>query len=186
MVKAVLPSSAAGITSGPACFATGRSSTAGVNSITAYPGGSSSGQSGEAGAVGRQADARERVPKKGVTEQPQPVPKKREIVACFKHLISNIRRGCQLMNIARSTFYYKGKTRSSYQVKAEADLRDRIEAICLEFPRYGYRQVTHQLKRERWQVNHKKVLRLMRESDVLCRVKRRWVKTTDSKHRFAA
>ncbi len=88
------------------------------------------------------------------------------------------------MNIARSTFYYKGKTRSSYQVKAEADLRDRIEAICLEFPRYGYRRVTHQLKRERWQVNHKKVLRLMRESDLLCRVKRRGVKTTDSKHRF--
>ena len=34
-------------------------------------------------------------------------------------------------------------------------------------------------------VNHKKVLRIMRESDLLCRVKRRWVKTTDSHHRFA-
>ncbi len=71
------------------------------------------------------------------------------------------------MNIARSTFYYKGKTRSSYQVKAEADLRDRIEAICLEFPRYGYRRVTHELRHKDCHMNHKKVL-----------------KTTDSGHRF--
>ena len=69
-------------------------------------------------------------------------------------------------------------------MQAEADLTDRIEAICLEFPRYGYRRVTHQLKLESWEVNHKKVLRLMRASDLLCRVKRKWVKTTDSKHRF--
>ena len=61
---------------------------------------------------------------------------------------------------------------------------DRIEAICLEFPRYGYRRVTYQLKHGGWLVNHKKVLRLMRESDLLCRVKRKWVKTTDSNHRF--
>jgi len=69
-------------------------------------------------------------------------------------------------------------------MKVEADLLDRIEAICLEFPRYGYRRVTHQLKYEGWWVNHKKVLRLMRESDLLCHVKRKWVKTTNSNHRF--
>ena len=88
------------------------------------------------------------------------------------------------MNIARSTFYHKPKAKSPDQMKAEADLKDRIEAICLEFPRYGYRRVTKQLKRERWTVNHKRVLRLMRESDLLCRVKRKGVRTTDSKHRF--
>jgi len=88
------------------------------------------------------------------------------------------------MNIARSTFYYRGKAKSPEQMKVEADLLDRIEAICLEFPRYGYRRVTHQLKHEEWRVNHKKVLRLMRESDLLCRVKRKWVKTTNSNHRF--
>jgi putative transposase len=86
------------------------------------------------------------------------------------------------MNIARSTFYHKRKDKSPDQMETEADLRDRIEAICLEFPRYGYRRVTMQLKRERWAVNHKRVLRLMRESDLLCRVKRKYVKTTDSKH----
>jgi len=63
------------------------------------------------------------------------------------------------MRLARSSFYYKPKSNSSEQMKAAADLRDRIEAICLEFPRYGYRRVTHQLKQEGRQVNHKRVLR---------------------------
>jgi len=88
------------------------------------------------------------------------------------------------MNIARSTFYYRRKGKSPDQMKTEADLRDHIEAICLEFPRYGYRRVTGQLKREGWQVNHKRVLRLMRESDLLCQIKRKWVSTTDSNHHF--
>jgi len=88
------------------------------------------------------------------------------------------------MSIARSSFYYKPRAKSPDQMEAEADLVDRIEAICLEFPRYGYRRVTKQLQREGWTINHKKVLRLMRESDLLCRVKRRWARTTDSNHRF--
>ena len=88
------------------------------------------------------------------------------------------------MNLARSTFYYKPRTICSEKMGREVDLMMRIEAICLEFPGYGYRRVTMQLKRERWLVNHKKVLRLMRANDLLCRVKRRRVRTTDSKHRF--
>jgi len=88
------------------------------------------------------------------------------------------------MKLARSSFYYKPRVGSPDRKKLETDLRDGIEAICLGFPRYGYRRVTYQLKREGKQVNHKKVLRLMRESDLLCRVKRRMVKTTDSRHRF--
>lgn len=86
-----------------------------------------------------------------------------------------------MMNIARSTFYYRRKAPSP---ETGADLTDRIEAICLEFPGYGYRRVTKQLQHDGKVINHKKVLRLMRESDLLCRVRRKWVKTTDSKHPF--
>ena len=88
------------------------------------------------------------------------------------------------MKLARSTFYHKPRNRSPEEMEKEADIRDKIEAICLEFPRYGYRRVTEQLKRLSLRVNHKKVLRLMKESDLLCQVKRKRVKTTDSKHRF--
>lgn len=86
------------------------------------------------------------------------------------------------MNIARSTFYRKAGNPD--RLRREAGLVDRIETICLEFPRYGYRRVTAQLERDGWPINHKKVLRLMRESDLLCRVKRRWTNTTDSRHGF--
>jgi transposase InsO family protein len=88
------------------------------------------------------------------------------------------------MKLVRSSFYYRPRDKDAGK-KADADLRDQIEAICLGFPRYGYRRVTAALKREGKRINHKKVLRLMRESDLLCRVKRRRVKTTDSRHRFA-
>ncbi len=88
------------------------------------------------------------------------------------------------MKFPTSSFYYRRRAESAAEKRNEADLLDRIEAICLEFPRYGYRRVTAQLKREKLTVNHKKVLRLMRESDLLCRVKHRWVKTTDSNHGF--
>jgi putative transposase len=84
------------------------------------------------------------------------------------------------MNIARSTFYYRRTTPS---VK-DTDITDRIEAICLEFPGYGYRRVTKQLQHEELVINHKRVLRLMRESDLLCRARRKRVTTTDSKHHF--
>jgi len=85
------------------------------------------------------------------------------------------------MNIARSTFYYRRKTASPEKY---AGIIGRIEAICLEFPGYGYRRVTKQLQHEELVINHKKVLRLMRESDLLCRARRKKAKTTNSKHSF--
>jgi len=85
------------------------------------------------------------------------------------------------MNIARSTFYYRCKVTSHV---TDTDVTARIEAICLEFPGYGYRRVTKQLQHEGQVINHKKVLRLMRESDLLCRVRRKRVMTTNSRHHF--
>ena len=75
-----------------------------------------------------------------------------------------------MMNIARSTFYYRCKVTSHV---TDTDVTDHIEAICLEFPGYGYRRVTKQLQHEGQVINHKKVLCLMRESDLLCRVRRK-------------
>jgi putative transposase len=64
-------------------------------------------------------------------------------------------------------------------------LRDAIERIVLDFPGYGYRRVTHALRRGgRGPINHKRVLRVMREESLLCRLKRRFVVTTDSAHGY--
>ncbi len=83
-----------------------------------------------------------------------------------------------MIELARSSYYY----RAMVPRQQDADLRDRLEALALEFPRYGYRRMTAQLKREGFRINHKRVLRVMRESDLLCKVRRRHVLTTDSQH----
>ena len=87
------------------------------------------------------------------------------------------------MELSASSFYHK-PTDKSEKAQQDADLRDRIEAICLEFPRYGYRRVTAALRQQNLWVNHKKVLRIMQDSGLLCRVKHKWVKTTNAKHQF--
>lgn len=94
-----------------------------------------------------------------------------------------IERLCSLMGVSRSWYY----ERPSVQQKAhkDVDLRDAIERIVLEFPGYGYRRVTAALRREGWAVNHKRVLRVMRQQSLLCQLKRRFVvTTTESAHAF--
>jgi len=88
------------------------------------------------------------------------------------------------MDLARSSYYYQPRSPSAEQLQGDADLRDRLEEIALRFPRYGYRRMTAQLKREGFLVNHKRVLRVMRESDLLVKSKRKWLCTTDSRHGF--
>jgi transposase InsO family protein len=89
-----------------------------------------------------------------------------------------------VIGLSRSTHYYRSKQPWAEANKEAADLRDRIEQIVVEHPRYGYRRVTWQLKRERGAVNHKRVARIMREESLQCQVKRRWVKTTESNHGY--
>lgn len=89
-----------------------------------------------------------------------------------------------MLNLSLSSYYYRPKEQALSVTKEENDLQDHIEQIALEFPRYGYRRITHQLKREGITVNHKRVLRVMRESSLLVVAKRKWVKTTDSNHRY--
>jgi len=82
------------------------------------------------------------------------------------------------MKLARSTYYY----RSRREAAEKKVLRHRIEALCAEFPRDGYRRITHQLRAEGMVVNHKAVARLMRESGLQVRPLRKFVRTTDSDH----
>jgi putative transposase len=66
--------------------------------------------------------------------------------------------------------------------KAELNLRDAMQRIALEFPSYGWRRMTAELQRRGWAVNHKRVYRLMREDNLLCLRKRKFILTTDSNH----
>lgn len=94
-----------------------------------------------------------------------------------------VRRLCTLLGLSRSWWYERAQPRTP-DGEAVA-LRDAIERIVLDFPGYGYRRVTHALRRDGWAVNAKRVLRVMREETLLCQLPRRFVVTTDSRHGFA-
>lgn len=66
----------------------------------------------------------------------------------------------------------------------EMELRDAIQKIALEMPAYGYRRVSAELRRRGWVVNHKRVLRVLREDNLLCLRRRKFVVTTDSNHKL--
>jgi transposase InsO family protein len=92
----------------------------------------------------------------------------------------SIRTLCTAAGAGRTWWY----THPSTAMIAERDtaLRDAIERIVLEFPGYGYRRVTKTLQREGWEINHKRVLRVMRDEALLCQLERRFARTTDSAH----
>lgn len=70
----------------------------------------------------------------------------------------DVKRKCELLNVARSTIYYKPKDIENDDVKIMNELRE----IYQEQPVYGYRKVTVELRKKGFVVNHKRTLRLMK------------------------
>jgi len=87
---------------------------------------------------------------------------------------------CRALALPRSTYYRRRKTAAEVEVA----LRDLIQQVALEWPSYGYRRITAELRRRGVAANRKCVLRLMREDNLLCLRKRRFVHTTNSDHRL--
>lgn len=85
---------------------------------------------------------------------------------------------CQVVSYPRSSYYYRPQQRD------ERDLKTAIIELAGQWPTYGYRRMTAQLGREGWQVNHKRVQRLMRELGIQGPQKRKGPRTTNSKHSF--
>lgn len=81
------------------------------------------------------------------------------------------------MGIPRSTYYYKTK-----QGPQNLYLADRINDIATEFPSYGYRRITAALKRDGISVNHKRVLRIMKQENILVKARKSFKTTTNSYH----
>lgn len=90
------------------------------------------------------------------------------------------RRSCAALAIPRST-YYEWKRRSA-PTDTNQELKQSIHHIALEFPGYGYRRITAALHRQNNKVNHKRVLRIMREEHILCKRKSFKPHTTNSNH----
>jgi putative transposase len=92
-----------------------------------------------------------------------------------------IGRMVELGRVSRSSFYRFDPERKT-GADREMELRDAIQRIALEWPCYGRPRVTQELRRQGWTVNPKRVYRLMREDNLLCVRRRKFVVTTDSNH----
>ena len=100
------------------------------------------------------------------------------------HDEANVVRLCQLGGVSRAGYYRHFE--ASAPARADTDLRDSIQRLSLKHRHYGYRRIAAQLRREGQIVNAKRVLRLMREDNLLClRAKPFVPRTTDSHHGFA-
>ena len=92
-----------------------------------------------------------------------------------------IERMTELARVSRASFYRFDENAKPVN-DPDMDLRDAIQRIALEWPAYGRRRITHELRRRGWTANAKRVHRLMREDNLLCVRKRKFVVTTDSNH----
>jgi len=93
-----------------------------------------------------------------------------------------IRRMLKLGRASRSSFYRFDPERKPSDADGDMELRDAIQRIALEWPCYGRPRITRELRRQGWTVNPKRVYRLMREDNLLCVRRRKFVVTTDSNH----
>ena len=88
---------------------------------------------------------------------------------------------CDVIGYSRSRYYYQPRTEKESKEKV---LEKAIADVAGRYPTYGYRRITKQLQREGWNVNHKRVSRLMRELGLLAKRKIRRKRTTNSVHGY--
>jgi putative transposase len=84
---------------------------------------------------------------------------------------------CELAGVSRKGFYRfdpDGKPTAR-----DMDLQAAIQRIALEMPSYGRPRITAELRRRGWVVNAKRVHRIMREDNLLCLRRRKFLVTTD-------
>jgi transposase InsO family protein len=95
----------------------------------------------------------------------------------------SIERMCQLAGVSRAGFYRSLQERAP--VEEDMEVRSVIQQIAVEHRRrYGYRRISAELRRRGMLVNHKRVLRILREDNLLAVQPRAFVVTTDSDHEF--
>ena len=95
----------------------------------------------------------------------------------------SIERMCYLAQVSRASFYRS--LAEQMPQEEEMELRTAIQEIAVEHRRrYGYRRITAELRRRGMRVNHKRVLRMMKEDNLLAVQPRAFIQTTDSQHEW--
>lgn len=95
----------------------------------------------------------------------------------------SISQSCQALEVSRSGYYkWRIQPEIAPADSEDLDLKNQIREIAMEFAGYGYRRMTAELQNRGFEVNRKRILRLMRQDNLLCKKKRFKPVTTDSSH----
>ncbi len=87
-----------------------------------------------------------------------------------------------MMSLTSATYYHKPKVSREVRERFDADLRDQVERVQLVHPRAGYRTVRQYLHRLGVRVGERRLRRVMGKFGLRARIKRAFVRTTDSNH----
>ena len=96
----------------------------------------------------------------------KPAQKRRQLSALQAAYRVSTRRACEVIGLPRATYYYQAHR------PTDSALRHRLKELAAVRIRYGYQRLYILLRREGWQVNHKKVYRLYCEEGLNLRSKR--------------
>ena len=87
---------------------------------------------------------------------------------------------CALAGFSRPGYYRS--LNPAPPSEEDLEVRDAMHKVALDWPAYGSRRMAKELRKQGWIVNRKRLQRLMREDNLLCVAKRKFVVTTDSGH----
>ncbi len=97
----------------------------------------------------------------------------------------SFKKKCELLNLQRSSAYYKlNNSKEKDKETEDLKIREEIEKIQLDFPYYGYRMATAELKRRGEKINKKKVQRIMKKYGLMSQIKKLFKSFTKSKHKL--
>jgi len=91
-----------------------------------------------------------------------------------------LREMCSIAGVSRAAYHRHWNDHAPRE--QDTALRGRIEELAMTDRHYGYRRIHAALRHEGWEVNHKRVLRLMREDELLSLRRRKFIFTTESRH----
>lgn len=95
-----------------------------------------------------------------------------------EHEHLSIRKQCDMLNLSRSNLYYHAK-----QAPDEPILANEIHKIWTAMPYYGYRKITVELQNRGYEINHKRVLRMMQDMHIQALYPRPKMSISSSEHR---
>ena len=90
------------------------------------------------------------------------------------------------MDLPKSTYYYRLKNEPKAKLREvlDAQTKDLIDSVHIDFPAYGYRKLHEELLRRGHLLNEKKIRRIQAKFGLFATLIRKWIKTTDSKHKL--